>query len=107
MTATPPQEPDRGPAPPPTPPPQPATPAYSAGPKTGTNGLAIASLVRGIVGCFTITAIVAIVLGFVARNQIEQSGGTQQGSGMALAGIILGFVWIGISVFWWIAIIAS
>jgi hypothetical protein len=59
--------------------------------------LAIASLVCGIVGCFTITAIVAIVLGFVARNQIEKSGGTQQGSGMALAGIILGFVWIGLS----------
>ena len=59
--------------------------------------MAIASLVCGIVGCFTITAIVAIVLGFVARNQIEKSGGTQQGSGMALAGIILGFVWIGLS----------
>jgi Domain of unknown function (DUF4190) len=70
---------------------------YSAAPKTGTNGLAIASLVCGIVGCFTITAIVAIVLGFVARNQIEKSGGTQQGSGMALAGIILGFVWLGLS----------
>ena len=96
MTATPPREPDRGPAPPPSPPPQPATP-YSAAPKTGANGLAIASLVCGIVGCFTITAIVAIVLGFVARNQIEKSGGTQQGSGMALAGIILGFAWIGLS----------
>jgi len=58
--------------------------------------LAIASLVCGIVGCFTITAIAAVVLGFVARNQIEKSGGTQQGSGMALAGIILGFVWIGL-----------
>jgi len=59
--------------------------------------LAIASLVCGIVGCFTITAIVAIVHGFVARNQIEKSGGTQQGSGMALAGIILGFIWVGLS----------
>jgi len=93
MTATPPQEPNRGPAPPPSS--QPALP-YSAAPKTGTNGLAIASLVCGIAGCFTITAIVAVVLGFVARNQIEQSWGTQQGSGMALAGIILGFVWIGL-----------
>ena len=105
MTATPPQEPDRGPAPPP--PPQPAAPSYGAAAKTGTNGLAVASLVCGIVGCFTVTAIVAIVLGFIARNQIEQSGGTQQGSGMALAGIILGFVWIGISVVYWIAVIAS
>ena len=95
---TPPNDPNREPTPPPPPPPQPATPSYAAGPKTGTNGLAIAALVCGIVGCFTITAIAAIVLGFVARNQIEQSGGTQQGSGMALAGIILGFVWLALSV---------
>jgi hypothetical protein len=104
---TPPNDPSREPtppppSPPPPPPPQPASPAYGAGgstgPKTGTNGLAIAALVCGIVGCFTITAIAAIVLGFVARNQIEQSGGTQQGSGMALAGIILGFIWLALSV---------
>jgi len=100
MTATPPHEPDREPAPPPPPPlPQPPAPSYGAPAPSAskTNGLAVASLVCGIVGCFTVTAIVAIVLGFIARNQIEQSGGTQQGSGMALAGIILGFVWIGLS----------
>ena len=98
MTATPPQEPDRGPAPPP-PPPQPAAYSYGAdAPSTPkTNGFAIASLILGIIPCTGITSIVAIVLGFIARNQIEQSGGTQQGSGMALAGIILGFVWIGLS----------
>jgi predicted acyltransferase len=62
-------------------------------PQRRTNGLAIASLVCGIVGCFYgIPAIVAIVLGFVARNQIKQN--PQEGSGMALAGIILGFAWI-------------
>ena len=107
MTATPPQEPDRGPAPPP--PPQPAVPSYSAGaPSTSkTNGLAIASLILGIIPCTGITSILAIVFGFIARNQIQQSGGRQQGSGMALAGIILGFVWIGISVVYWIAVIAS
>jgi hypothetical protein len=98
MTGTPPEEPDRRPAPPP-PPPQAATPSSSAGGTSGapkTNGLAIASLVCGIVGCFWITGIVAIVLGFVARNQIEQSG--EQGAGMALAGIILGFVWLGLGI---------
>ena len=99
MTGTPPEEPDRGPAPPP--PPQPATPAYSGGgasSTSNTNGLAVASLVCGIIGCFWITAIVAIVLGFIARNQIRESGGTQQGDGMALAGIILGFVWVGLGI---------
>jgi hypothetical protein len=97
MAGTPPNDPSREPPPPP---PQPATPSYGTGGSTatGTNGLAIASLVCGIVGCFTVTAIVAVVLGFVARNQIERTGGTQQGSGMALAGIILGFIWIGLSI---------
>jgi hypothetical protein len=107
MTATPPQEPDRGPAPPP--PPRPAAPSYGArAPSTSkTNGFAIASLVLGIIPCTGITSILAIVFGFIARNQIQQSGGRQQGSGMAMAGIILGFVWIGISVIYWIAVIAS
>ena len=68
---------------------------------------AIASLVLGIIPCTGITSILAIVCGFIARNQIQQSRRTQQGGGMALAGIILGFVWIGISVIYWIAVIAS
>jgi hypothetical protein len=76
-------------------------PSYSSSSgasSTPTNGLAIASLVCGIVGCFWITAIVAVVLGFIARNQIRESGGMQQGDGLALAGIILGFVWIGLGI---------
>jgi Domain of unknown function (DUF4190) len=97
MTATPPEEPaDPHPR---RPRPKAATPSYSAGGPSGatkTNGLAVASLVCGIVGCFWITGIVAIVLDFVARNQIEQSG--EQGAGMALAGIILGFVWLGLGI---------
>ena len=67
------------------------------GPQPGTNGMAIASLVTGILGCFYgIPAILAIIFGFVARNQMKQR--PQQGGGMALAGIILGFVWIVIGI---------
>ncbi len=56
----------------------------------GTNGLAIASLVTVIVGgCFYgLGAIVAIILGVVALNQIKQTG--QQGRGLAIAGIAVG-----------------
>ena len=58
-----------------------------------TNGLAIASFVLGLVGwTVCIGSIVAIVLGFVARSQIRSSQGRQGGDGLALAGIILGFV---------------
>ena len=42
--------------------------------------------------------ILAVIFGFVARSQIKRSNGTQRGSGMALAGIILGFVWLAASV---------
>jgi hypothetical protein len=56
-----------------------------------TNGLAIASLVCGILGLFFMNIIlgpVAIVLGFVARRQ----AGAKNGAGMAKAGIVLGIV---------------
>jgi hypothetical protein len=55
-----------------------------------TNGLAIASMVLGIVWVYWIGSILALVFGFVARKQIKQRG--QKGDGMAIAGIVLGFV---------------
>ena len=59
-----------------------------------TNGLAIASLVCGIVGgCLCVVWIPAIVMGFFALNQIKATGDRQPGRGMALAGITLGCIW--------------
>jgi hypothetical protein len=54
--------------------------------KPGTNGLAIASLVLGIMG----GSAVAIIFGHFARSQIKRTG--QDGAGMALAGLILGYI---------------
>jgi hypothetical protein len=87
------------------------TPAGPTGAATGTalptNGLAIASLVLGIVWLWGIGSILAIIFGVVAKNQIEQSGGRQQGQGLATAGIVLGVVTLGIFVIALIAISAS
>jgi len=58
---------------------------------TTYNGLAIASLVLGIVWIYGVTSILALVLGYKAKRKIKQSG--QKGAGMATAGIVLG--WIG------------
>src|SRR5580698_6750715 len=69
-------------------------PIYVTPGGASTNGLAVASLVCSIVGFFFITFIVAIVLGFVARTQIRNSGGRQKGDGLAIAGIIIGFAWV-------------
>ena len=41
-------------------------------------------------------SILALVFGYVAKQQIDQSAGQQVGRGMAVAGIVLGWVWIGI-----------
>lgn len=55
-------------------------------------GLATVSLVLGISSfIFIIPAIPAIVCGHIARGKIKKSQGKLQGSGVALAGLILGY----------------
>jgi hypothetical protein len=75
--------------------------ASGAALQTGkTNGLAITSLVLGILSIPTLSCygggvlfgIAALITGTIARRQIKESGGTQSGDGLALAGIILGAV---------------
>jgi hypothetical protein len=56
-----------------------------------TNGLAIAALVCGAAQFVVwITFIPAIICGHLARRQIRRTG--EQGGGLALAGLILGYV---------------
>jgi len=57
----------------------------------GTNGLAIASLACGIAQFMLgpLPTIPAIVFGHVARHQIKRTG--EDGAGLALAGLILGW----------------
>lgn len=69
---------------------QPYSPYPSA--PAQTNGLAIASLVAGLLWCWGVTGVVALVLGYVAKRQIDESGGQQSGRGLAIAGIVLGWI---------------
>ena len=57
----------------------------------GTNGLAIASLSCGLAqfAFGPLATIPAIVLGHMARGQIRRTG--EQGAGLALAGLVLGW----------------
>ncbi len=60
-----------------------------------TNGKAIAALILGIAGCCVLPLILgipALILGIMARKEIEASNGQQEGNGMAMAGIILGII---------------
>jgi hypothetical protein len=60
-----------------------------------TNSLAIVSLVTGIVGWTAmplIASIAAIVTGHIARRQIRESHGMETGDGLALGGLVLGYL---------------
>ena len=81
---------------PPAYPPQQPPPYAVARP---TNALAIVSLVAGLASYVVlpvIGAIVAIVTGHLARGEIRRTG--EGGAGMALAGLILGYVHLVIAV---------
>ena len=69
----------------------PVAPVASVAPVAKVNALAIASLACGVaqLAFGPLATIPAIVLGHVARHQIKRSG--EQGAGLALAGLILGW----------------
>jgi hypothetical protein len=73
---------------------QPPYPGYYSPVPVGqrTNGMAIASLVLGIVWLWWIGSILALVFGYIALGQIKQRH--ESGRGMAIAGVVLG--WVGI-----------
>src|SRR5205814_9287019 len=63
--------------------------------QTHSDRKATASLVLGILSilCFgLLTGLPAIILGHIPRGNIEQSRGRLTGAGMALTGLILGYV---------------
>jgi hypothetical protein len=59
-----------------------------------THPLAIVSLIAGLFLCMPLAGLAAIICGFIGRSQIAQNPARYTGAGMALAGIILGFVQI-------------
>jgi Domain of unknown function (DUF4190) len=60
-----------------------------------TSGFAVASLVLGIVWAFWIGSILALIFGYIALRQVKRSQGSITGRGMAIAGVVLGWVGIG------------
>jgi hypothetical protein len=75
---------------------QPYTPLPSA---TRTSTMAIVSLISGIASWFLlpfIAAIVAIITGHMAKKEIKDSAGMVTGNGMATAGLVLGYVQLGL-----------
>lgn len=62
-------------------------------PAAPTNGMAVASLIFGILGWVMIPVfapLLAVIFGHVARGQIRNTG--ERGNGMAVAGLVLGYI---------------
>lgn len=93
-------------APPPPPPPPgwyaPGTSTYAA--PTKTNGFAVTAMVLGLVWVYWIGSILALVFGYIALRQIKRSEGRQTGRGMAIAGVVLG--WVGVALLVLVIIVA-
>jgi competence protein ComGC len=74
-------------------------------PSVKNSGLAIWSLVLGILGLVSLLvcigplfAIPAVICGHVAHGRIKRSGGALAGDGMAIAGLIIGYISIALAV---------
>jgi hypothetical protein len=97
--------------PPPPPYPAPGWTGHAPQPQwtqqSKTNGMAIASLVLGLLWIWAIGSVLAIIFGHIAMGQIDQSGGLQSGRGMALAGTILGYVGTGFTVLLLMVVVAG
>lgn len=76
----------------------PTWPGGAGYPGTKTNGLAVAALICGLAQIIVgiLSGIPAIILGHMARRQIRQTG--EQGAGMAMAGLVLGYVGVALTV---------
>jgi len=75
-------------------------------PQQKTSDLAVWSLTLGVISltccfvCSILTAIPAVICGHKALSRIDNSGGAVSGKGLAIAGLITGYIGIAFAVFW-------
>jgi hypothetical protein len=74
------------------PPPAPPGPPTFVRASQSTNTFAIASLVVGVTWLWWVGSALAVVFGHVALSQIKAAGGAQGGRGLAIAGLVLGYL---------------
>jgi hypothetical protein len=77
-------------------------PGMYAPPVVPNSNMAIISLIAGVLAWVAlplIGALVAVICGHLARKEISESGGRLTGQGLALAGLILGYVQLALALF--------
>jgi hypothetical protein len=73
-----------------------------------TSGLATASLIFGILGLTllpTLGSVVALILGYMAKSEINSSAGQLEGGSLATAGLVLGYIGLGLTLLGIVAVI--
>lgn len=77
------------------------SPTPSSAPVAPTHSMAWVSLIAGVLGLTFfpfLGSIAAVITGNIARKEIAASGGAQSGDGLAFAGVILGWIGVGLGV---------
>ncbi len=72
--------------------------------ETRTSGMAVTSVVLGVLGLCGVTALVGLVLGIVSLVRINRSGGRLSGHGLAIAGICVSAFMLFVSIFFMTAL---
>jgi hypothetical protein len=78
-------------------------------PQDQGNGPAVASLILGILGIFfgLLTGIPAIITGHIALSRINANPGSSGSRGMAVAGLIMGYIFTALSLCGIIALVVA
>ncbi|RIQ11363.1 DUF4190 domain-containing protein [Jiangella rhizosphaerae] len=77
--------------------------AYTPQPKT-TSGLAVASLVLGILWLGWLGSLLAVIFGHISLGRMKQDPSVS-GRGLAIAGLVLGYIGIGTLIVWMLLLI--
>lgn len=70
-----------------------AMPTLPAGPAQ-TSGKAVASLICGLLFFVPFAFVAAVILGHLGLSEIRKSAGRLKGDGLAIAGLVLGYMWV-------------
>jgi hypothetical protein len=71
------------------------------------SGLAVASLVLGLLTLCGVGSLLATIFGAVALSQISNSKGRLLGKGMAIAGLVLGIIELTIGLIWYMLFVSA
>jgi hypothetical protein len=80
-------------------PPPSAYPGYAPMPQK-TSGMAVASLVLSLLGLAPLPlvgSVLGVIFGHMGLGEIKRSGGTLDGQGLAVAGLVIGYISLGLA----------